>query len=251
MFLCVVLVARPGTADDLKSVQLDNRPHVVMLVAEREYETLASLKQFAEKQKEAYRFTIVVEDPNDRNRLMGLDSLETADLMLVSVRRRTLPAEQLDLIRKFIFQGKPVIGIRTASHAFSLRNKEPAVGRADWQDFDQVVFGGNYTNHYGNELQVKLGFSDAGSNHPLLKGIDPEKNHTSSSSLYRVSPLKKGANVLIRGQVKGHPAEPIAWTFRRADGGKSFYTSLGNTEDFHSEVLPGLLANALHWGLGE
>ncbi|MGB1706637.1 MAG: hypothetical protein ACPHF4_02300, partial [Rubripirellula sp.] len=75
--------------------------------------------------------------------------------------------------------------------------------------------------------------------------------HTSSSSLYRVSPLKKGANVLIRGQVKGHSAEPIAWTFRRADGGKSFYTSLGNTEDFHSEVLPGLLANALHWGLGE
>lgn len=251
MFLCVVLVARPGTADDLKSAQLDNRPHVVMLVAEREYETLASLKQFAEKQKEAYRFTIVVEDPNDRNRLMGLDSLETADLMLVSVRRRTLPAEQLDLIRKFIFQGKPVIGIRTASHAFSLRNKESAVGRADWQDFDQVVFGGNYTNHYGNELQVKLSFSDAGSNHPLLKGIDPEKNHTSSSSLYRVLPLKKGANVLIRGQVKGHSAEPIAWTFRRADGGKSFYTSLGNTEDFHSEVLPGLLANALHWGLGE
>ncbi|MGI9444664.1 MAG: ThuA domain-containing protein [Rubripirellula sp.] len=251
LVLGLVLVTYRGKADELPSTKLSNRPHVVMLVAEREYETMQSLKQFSKDQKKAFRFTIVAEDSNDRNRLIGLDSLQTADLMLVSVRRRTLPSDQLALIRKFISQGKPVIGIRTASHAFSLRNKKPPEGRADWQDFDQVVFGGNYTNHYGNDLQVKLSFADAGLKHSIVKGIDAEKSYLSSSSLYRVSPLMKGAKVLMRGQVKGHRAEPVAWTYRRADGGKSFYTSLGNTEDFQGLLLPALLENAMVWGLSK
>lgn len=175
LVLGLVLVTYRGKADELPSTKLSNRPHVVMLVAEREYETMQSLKQFSKDQKKAFRFTIVAEDSNDRNRLIGLDSLQTADLMLVSVRRRTLPSDQLALIRKFISQGKPVIGIRTASHAFSLRNKKPPEGRADWQDFDQVVFGGNYTNHYGNDLQVKLSFADDGLKHSIVKGIDAER----------------------------------------------------------------------------
>ena len=247
--LVLILVTQHGKAEESPSTKLSNRPHVVMLIAEREYETQQSLKRFSEDREKAYRFTVVAADPKDRNRLVGLDNLRDADLMLVSVRRRTLPTEQLAVIRDFILQGKPVIGIRTASHAFSLRNKKPPEGRTDWQDFDQVVFGGNYTNHHGNDLQVKISLADTGSKHPIVKGIDGNKQYFSSASLYRVSPLMQGAKVLMRGQVKGHPAEPIAWTYRRADGGKSFYTSLGNTEDFQGLLLPALLENALVWGL--
>jgi len=251
LVLGLVFVTHHGKADELPSEKLANRPHVVMLVAEQEYETMQSLKRFSKDREEAYRFTIVAEDSSDRNRLIGLDSLRNADLMVVSVRRRTLPTNQLALIREFVSQGKPVIGIRTASHAFSLRSKKPPEGRAAWQDFDQLVFGGNYTNHHGNDLQVKLSFAESGSKHPIVQGIDADKNYSSSSSLYRVSPLIEGAKVLMRGQVKGHPAEPVAWTYRRADGGKSFYTSLGSTEDFRGLVLPQLLENALVWGLSE
>lgn len=247
--LVLILVTQHGKAEESPSTKLSNRPHVVMLIAEREYETQQSLKRFSEDREKAYRFMVVAADPKDRNRLVGLDNLRDADLMLVSVRRRTLPTEQLAVIRDFISQGKPVIGIRTASHAFSLRNKKPPEGRTDWQDFDQVVFGGNYTNHHGNDLQVKISLADTGSKHPIVKGIDGNKQYFSSASLYRVSPLMQGAKVLMRGQVKGHPAEPIAWTYRRADGGKSFYTSLGNTEDFQGLLLPALLENALVWGL--
>ena len=171
--------------------------------------------------------------------------------MLVSVRRRTLPKDQLALIRKFVLQGKPVIGIRTASHAFSLRKQKPPSDRADWPDFDQRVFGGNYTNHHGNNLQVKLSFAAAESNDLLLKGIDVKQKYSSSSSLYRVSPLMDGAKIVMLGQVEGHPTEPIAWTYRRADGGKSFYTSLGNAEDFRGVVLPVILENALVWALSQ
>jgi len=240
-----------GSAEDLCQAEMPERPHIVMLVAEREYETMESLKNFAGHHEKIYRTTFVVEDPKDRNRLIGLDNLKDADLLLVSVRRRTLPKDQLDLIRRFVSSGKPVLGIRTASHAFSLRNKKPPEGRADWQDFDQVVFGGNYTNHHGNNLLVQLSFSDDELNHPILKGIDAASGHSSSSSLYRVSPLMPKTKVLMRGQVQGHPSEPIAWTFKRADGGKSFYSSLGNTEDFRGKVLPVLLANAIAWGLSK
>jgi type 1 glutamine amidotransferase len=249
--LCFCQLEIHGRADDLCQVETTEKPHIVMLVAEREYETMQSLRSFAGNQEKSYRTTIVVEDPNDRNRLIGLDSLQNADLLLVSVRRRTLPKEQLDLIRRFISRGKPVVGIRTASHAFSLRNKKPPEGRADWQNFDQTVFGGNYTNHHGNDLQVQISVAETELNHPIMKGIDAAVGHSSSSSLYCVSPLMPETKVLIRGQVTGHPSEPIAWTFKRADGGKSFYTSLGNTEDFEGKVLPVLLANAIAWGLSK
>ena len=249
--LCLCQVGDHGHAEDVSKAETSGRPHVVMLVAEREYETMRSLRRFSEDQKKSYRITIVAEDPNDRNRLIGIESLQTADLLLVSVRRRTLPQEQLGLIRKFVSQGKPVIGIRTASHAFSLRNKQPPEGRADWQDFDQIVLGGNYTNHHGNDLQVELTFADEESDHSIIKDMNVKGSYSSSSSLYRVSPLMPDAKVLMRGQVQGHPSEPIAWTFKRADGGKSFYTSLGNVDDFRGQVLPELLANAIAWGLSK
>ena len=53
--------------------------------------------------------------------------------------------------------------------------------------------------------------------------------------------------VLLEGVVEGHAPEPVAWTFRRADGGKSFYTSLGHVNDFHGPILPPLLLNAIEW----
>ena len=39
--------------------------------------------------------------------------------------------------------------------------------------------------------------------------------------------------------------EPVAWTFTRADGGRSFYTSLGHPDDFTRPEFRTLLKNAL------
>ena len=57
------------------------------------------------------------------------------------------------------------------------------------------------------------------------------------------------AVVVLEGVVEGHAPEPVAWTFRRAEGGKSFYTSLGHVDDFRGPVLPPLLLNAIEWCL--
>ncbi|MCG8653606.1 MAG: ThuA domain-containing protein [Pirellulales bacterium] len=222
------------------------KPHVVMLIAEREYQTDQTLPAFAKQYLERdYRTTFVRADAKDRHSLDGIEAVEQADVLVVSVRRRTLPQAQLELVRRYVAAGKPVIGIRTANHAFSLRNQEAPQGRAVWPEWDKQVFGGNYTNHYGNSLKVTVQVQPvpaAAKN--LLRGI-PQQSFTAGGSLYRVAPLAKSATVYLTGSVQGHPPEPVAWTYRRTDGGWSFYTSLGHVDDFHGKVLPQLLVNAI------
>ena len=74
----------------------------------------------------------------------------------IGARRRTLRTEQLEIVRKFIASGKPAVGIRTASRAFRLRKGETPPGLAQWTDLDAAVWGGHYTNHYGNDLKCEL-----------------------------------------------------------------------------------------------
>lgn len=221
-----------------------------MLVAEQEYETDVTLPRFAGRHlAQGYETTFVFADPEDRHRLVGLEAIETADLLIVSVRRRTLPEAQLGQIREYVSAGKPVIGIRTASHAFSVRGAAVGQGRAVWPEWDQQVFGGNYTNHHGNSLRVTVSTEPESGDSPLLSGVSDRSPFPSGGSLYKVRPLRPSTGVLLWGRVEGHPAEPVAWTFRREDGGKSFYTSLGHVDDFSGEAFPRLLENAIRWAL--
>ncbi|MFK8113746.1 MAG: ThuA domain-containing protein [Rubripirellula sp.] len=245
---CLVLLLLVN-AVSISSLEADEpRPHVVMLIAEREYQTELSLPKFASDHLGAYRVTFVYEDPSDKNRFSGIEAIESADILLVSVRRRTLPEKQLDVVRRYVAAGKPVVGIRTASHAFCLRNQDPPKGRAGWPEFDAEVFGGAYTNHYGNELKATIAtVKNAAEDDPLLAGLDSKQSFVAGGSLYRVSPVDEKANVLLEGRVRGEAPEPAAWTFTRKDGGKSFYTSLGHVDDFRGKLLPRLLVNALNW----
>ncbi|MDG2221352.1 MAG: ThuA domain-containing protein [Rubripirellula sp.] len=227
------------------------RPHIVMLIAESEYATEESLAAFAKERLRDFRVTSLGAAANDRNSLVGTDAIESADLLIVSVRRRTLPKVQLDRVRRYVAAGKPVIGIRTASHAFSLRGKKTPQGRAVWPEFDSQVFGGSYTNHHGNSLQTTIDLAKRPevTDSSLVDGLAAALPAPSQGSLYRVSPVSESAGVLLVGRVPGADPEPVAWTFRRGDGGKSFYTSLGHRDDFRGAVLPDLLANAIDWAL--
>src|SRR5207248_11628560 len=93
----------------------DKRPHVVLLMAEDEYKTEQSLPEFALKYLgQGFRVSQVFGSDKDRYDIPGLEVLDDADVLLVSVRRRVLPKVQMDAIRKFVEGGKPVVGIRTA-----------------------------------------------------------------------------------------------------------------------------------------
>ncbi len=59
------------------------------------------------------------------------------------------------IIRKYMESGKPLVGIRTACHAFDTRGKAPA-GHAEWKSFDPDVLGGHYTGHHGNGVDPEI-----------------------------------------------------------------------------------------------
>ncbi len=229
----------------------DNRPLVAILMAEDEYETDRTLPRFAaEYLGRDFRVQLIFADDNKATDIPGLEALRTADIAILSVRRRILPKAQLDIIREFVRSGKPLIGIRTASHAFCLRDQQGLDGGEAWPEFDAQVWGGSYSGHYGEDSKPSIQIVASGRDHAILKDIAPQP-FLAGGSLYKTSPVAPSAQLLFEGHVAGQVAEPVAWTFQRADGGKSFYTSLGHKLDFENPAFIRLLFNAIFWGLGK
>src|SRR5258708_21285460 len=123
------------------------KPHVVFLIGEDEYKTEITLPKFAKTELESrgVRCSFVFADAKDKNSFPGIEKLKDAELLVVSVRRRVPPPEQLAVVREYLESGKPLVGIRTASHAFALRDKPDG-----WPAFDKDVLGGDYQMHYDN-----------------------------------------------------------------------------------------------------
>lgn len=230
---------------------MDRRPTLAVLVSEDEYETRDTLAAFAEVEKLRNDFRLVwlwgrEESPRH---FVDLSPLAEADLLLVSVRRQRLPPEQLEAIQKVVRSGKPVLGIRTASHAFAPRpegGESPGLGW--WPEFDAEVFGGSYSGHFGNDLLPLIGprSGRTGESGSLLAGCD-FADYRSGGSLYRTAPVSPAADILLQGELAGNEPQPVAWSYVRRDGGKSFYTSLGHRSDFEQPAFRQLLLNALRW----
>jgi type 1 glutamine amidotransferase len=228
--------------------------HIVFMIGEDEYHTAETLPDFAAKdlKPRGYRITIIQADAAEKNNFPGLiAALRDADLLFLSVRRRTPPPEQLDAIRAHLAAGKALIGIRTASHAFALRDKQKLTDPklSVWQDFDSEVLGGNYSNHYKGNQTASISFATGAESHPILRGV-PAAKLAGHGSLYKVSPLREGAKPLLIGAIVGEAPEPVAWT--RLYGPRSariFYTSLGHPDDFQSADFRRLLLNSIAWTL--
>ncbi|WP_404310681.1 ThuA domain-containing protein [Neorhodopirellula lusitana] len=223
------------------------RPVLAMLIGEVEYETSVTLPRFATQALgDDYRVITILEDPEHENHFPGIEQIDQADVLLISTRRKTLPADQLEHVRKFVRKGKPIVGIRTASHAFCLRKKSPPKGLDAWPEFDAEVLGGHYTNHHSRELSSIVRVNPAALNHPILRESF-KKPFEQGGSLYKTSPLADGTELLLVGVANGVDPEPIAWTFRRSDGGVSFYTSLGHPADFANPSFVALLRQGIAW----
>ena len=250
-----LLVAAALAGMTLSLAAAPRAPHVVFMIGEDEYHTWETLPEFARTELEprGYRVTIVNADSADKNNFPGLvDALRTADLLVLSVRRRTPPAEQLDAVRVYLAGGKPLVGIRTACHAFALRPTDPpaATPLSTWQDFDPEVLGGHYTNHHDAGPPTVVTLAPGAGTHPILNGIAVERL-TGAGSLYKVGPLESGTTPLLMGAIPGQPQEPVAWT--HLYGGKQarvFYTSFGHPDDFKNAGFRRLLLNGIEWAIG-
>lgn len=227
----------------------DARPRVVIAIAEREYETRETLPAFARKvleEVQGFSVTILHASPDDRNDIPALaEALEDADLLLVSVRRRALPRADLEAVRAHIAGGGALVGIRTASHAFDTRGKHPE-GHDEWRTFDPDVLGGSYHGHYGRGIETRVSLAPGAEGHPITRSL--ELPTTSSSSLYRTSPLATDATPLLLGRIPDRDPEPVAWA-RTVGKARVFYTSLGGPDDFRNPQFVRLLRNGILWSL--
>lgn len=245
-YVCPTVVSSQVTGDKAFKFKNDHRKKILFLIGEREYSTELTLPFFAEEHLSSkYKLEFLFADDNDNDFGDIENSLIDADLLFVSVRRRSLKAPDMASIKHFIKSGKPVLGIRTSSHAFSLRGKPPPKGELVWEEFDQQVFGGNYSNHYGNELTAFGMINDV--DHYIIDGVNP-KAFVTGGSLYKVLPLKKSTKVIVDGYTsKKEVKQPLAWINENDFGGKSFYTSLGHVDDFKNINFINILKNAVDW----
>jgi type 1 glutamine amidotransferase len=193
-------------------------------------ESLAAFQEYVEREHPVRCSRAFWKSKTD---LPGLEALDSCDLMILFTKRLELPKEQLERVKRYCVAGRPIIGIRTASHAFQ-----------NWLELDREVFGGDYKGHYGSGLITKVKVVPDAIKHPILNGFEPFETPT---KLYKNPRLADDTNVLLTGSIPEH-TEPLAWT-REHRGGRVFYTSLGGPEDFEKNAFRQMLVNALFWTL--
>jgi hypothetical protein len=212
-------------------------------------------------------------DPNNQNNIPGLAALDDADLMIVATRFRDLPDEQMRHVDRYVTAGRPIIGIRTATHAFSIppgkTYSKYSFNSREWDGgFGRQILGETWINHHGHHgFESTRGVIAKGmEQNPIVRGCSDIWGPT---DVYEVRlPLHEGCRPLVLGQVlegmrptdrpvvgaKNDPMMPVAWTKTyQGDGGRTgrvFATTMGCGEDFQSEGLRRLLVNAAYWCLG-
>ena len=250
--LLLTLLGAVAPADEPRT-----NSHIVFMIGEDEYKTWETLPEFAKTELEprGFRVSIIQGDSQDKNNFPGLvEALRDADLLFISLRRRTPFKEQLDAVRAHLNAGKPLVGIRTACHAFAPAPKDKATVSAnpklgEWSEFDPEVLGGHYIGHHGAGPKTSITVGPGADKHPILQAVDVTKLE-GNGSLYKVSPLAETALPLLTGTIPGQPTEPVAWT--RIYGPKKtriFYTSLGHPDDFRNPEFRHLLLNGIRWSL--
>lgn len=229
-------------------------PHVVFILFEDEYDAKTTMPAFGRKYLEeplGWKCTYV-HGEGDYS-IPGIDALDDADLAVIYVRRKPLPPEQLAHLKQYVASGKPLIGLRTASHGFAPRDVLPE-GVEAWPEFDPDVLGGHYDGHYGNKSledgTTYVNVIPAARKHPIMRGVRNDQFRV-RSWLYKTKPLVESATLLMLGRVDGRPGavEPVSWTNRTSAGGRVFYTSLGHPEDFAIGDFRRMLINAVFWAL--
>ncbi len=266
--------------------------HVVLVSGDEEYRSEEALTQLAKILAKHHGFTCTVLyaidpktgeiSPNTGNNIPGLEALRKADLMVIATRFRNLPDEQMKEIDDYLRAGKPVIGMRTATHAFNIPKDRPYGHygngyngeKKEWADgFGRLVLGEKWISHHGHHGQEStrgLIAPDA-KDHPILRGIK-DGDIWGPTDVYGVRlPLPGDSKPLVMGQVlegmkpdspvvegadakKNEPMMPVAWvkTYSVEGGptGRVFTTTMGSSTDLAAEGTRRMLVNACYWATG-
>jgi type 1 glutamine amidotransferase len=259
--------------------------HIVLVSGDEEYRSEEALPQLGSilAKHHGFKSTVLFAidpktgliNPNVNNNIPGLEALKTADLMVIFTRFRNLPDDQLKHIAEYVEAGKPIVGMRTATHAFNLSGSKTYAkyhwqAKGDWDGgFGRYVLGETWISHHGaHGSQATRGIiAPDAKDHPILRGIK-DGDVFGPTDVYGVRlPLPGDSKPIILGQVvdgmkfedkpltgkKNDPMMPVAWTksYKSSGGtGRVFSTTMGASQDLSFEGTRRLLVNACLWAIG-
>jgi nicotinamidase-related amidase len=256
-YVCPTIVSSDLTGKKQFRFKDDTRPIVAFLTAESEYNSNLTLAKFAHELllTKGVNCEFAIGKPtelgDDRHNMENLQILEDADLALFYVRRRGLPPEKMAMIKSYIDRGKPVLGLRTASHAFDPQIKPEQsntylTGLAKWPEFDAEILGGNYKGHFSNTAVTTISVVPGMESHPVLKDVSLE-GFTSSDGIYKNQFLRSAnAQVLLFGTITGQPLQPMLW-INNTGKNNVIYTSMGSVRDWQNESFRRIIINSVSY----
>ncbi len=265
--------------------------HIVFLSGDEEYRSEEALPMLAKilSQRHGFKCTVLFSikngeiDPNTKSNEPGMEALDSADLCVMSLRFREWPDEQMKHFVDFYLSGKPIIGLRTSTHAFDYgKNSASPYKKFHWmsgewkQGFGKQVLGETWVSHWArHKVEATRGVIEPGqAQNPILRGVTDIFGDT---DVYEAAP-PADATILVRGQaLKGmnpsdppadyrkktakgveqgvnDPMQPVVWTREhKNEAGKVnriLTTTMGSATDFQSEGLRRLIVNGAYWAVG-
>ena len=267
--------------------------HIVFLSGDEEYRSEEGLPQLAKilSQRHGFKCTVIFAvdpktgeiDPNNGDSAPGIEALDSADLCIMLLRFRHWPNEQMKHFADYYLAGKPIIALRTSTHAFNYDNSgKSAYEKFGWQGkewkggFGKQVLGETWVSHWGSHKhEATRGVIEAAmKNSPLLRGVEDVFGDT---DVYEAAPTAD-AKILVWGQVlkgmkpddapadykkktvKGveqpinNPMQPVVWRRdHQNEAGnlnRTLTTTLGSSTDLQNEGLRRLIVNGAYWAVG-
>jgi hypothetical protein len=254
--------------------------HIVLVSGDHEYRSEEALPQLGKilSVHHGFKCTVLFAidpetgqiDPNNEANIPGLESLESANLMILGLRFRNLEDSQMKRIIDYAEAGRPIISMRTSTHPFNIP-KDRAYAKYTWNNkdksfeggFGQQILGETWVSHHGNHGKESTRGIVADADHPIAIGIK-DGDIWGPTDVYGVKlPLRGDGHAVIMGQIltgmspdnppitdeRNDPMMPIAWT-RSYKGARIFTTTMGSADDLPSGGVRRMLVNASYWCLG-
>jgi type 1 glutamine amidotransferase len=237
-------------------IAAEKKPHIVLVVGTLHYSPELTMPVFAkELDRLGFRSTVIMGEGNPEkkteNVFPGIEALADADAAIFFMCFPKLRDAEWEAIENCLKAGKPVIGLRTANHAF----KYPT-----WNNgFGRRAMGTPCIVHQSGTTDIKVVAEHA--THPIMTHIS-KRARGSPGTLY-LARLEKGCLPLPMGKGTGKPrllkrafgeiqvkrveTATVAWAWQNAWGGKAFYTSLGHPGDFADSAFTRMLVNSVCW----
>jgi hypothetical protein len=265
--------------------QIAKGKRIVLIAGDDEYRSEESMPMLGQILAKHHGFEVTVLfpinpetgliQPSYQTNIPGMHRIEGADLVVLGLRFRNLPDDQMKFFDDYVQSGKPLIGFRTSTHAFSYPGSSDSPykhysfnNRSEkWPDgFGKEFLGETWVNHHGKHgsESTRGVIVPERDSHPILQGVGDVWGDT---DVYGIRKLPDDAAVLMLGEIvagmrpddpaatdeRNQPMMPIAWIreYPRESGPPTriFCTTMGSVTDFLNEGLRRMLINACYWCL--